>query len=68
MKPDFTDLASLRAALSKSRRVALAKFEKDWGTRNTGTVYAALAAAIPGSASPEAALQSVLETVRGRQS
>lgn len=40
------------AAVAKAREVALAKFERDWGTRDVGRVVKALAKTIPGSASP----------------
>ena len=45
-------VAELRAQIEAAKVVAMNRFERDWGTRDVGSVVGALRQTIPGSASP----------------
>jgi hypothetical protein len=45
-------VTELRAEIEAAKIVALARFERDWGTRDVGKVMGALRQTIPGSANP----------------
>lgn len=45
-------IAEIRAQVDAAKIVAMNNFERDWGTRNVGTVMTALRKTIPTSASP----------------
>ena len=42
----------IRAQVEAAKKVAMNRFEKDWGTRDVGLVVSALRETIPGSKSP----------------
>lgn len=42
----------IRAEVEAAKKVAMANFERDWGTRDVMKVVGALRQTIPGSASP----------------
>lgn len=42
----------IRAQVEAAKKVAMANFERDWGTRDVGKVVDALRQTIPGSKSP----------------
>ena len=46
-------VAEVRAQVEAAKRVAMANFERNWGTRDVGAVVGALAKTIPTSASPQ---------------
>jgi hypothetical protein len=42
----------IRAEIEAAKKVAMANFERDWGTRDVQKVFGALRQTIPSSASP----------------
>lgn len=58
-------VAKVRAECDAAKIVAMARFEKDWGTRDVRKVAEALRTTIPGSASPiDAAIKARLLVAR----
>lgn len=48
----ITDIKKLRAEIEASKKAAIDRFERDWGTRDVRPIAAALRRSIPGSTSP----------------
>ena len=44
--------AEIRAEVEKAKKVAMANFERDWGTRDVAKIVSALRETIPTSKSP----------------
>lgn len=59
-----TTVDEIRAQVEAARRVAMANFERDWGTRDVRAVWGALAQTIPTSTSPADAARKARALVR----
>jgi len=54
----------IRAEVEAAKKVARARFEQDWGTRDVGVVMCAMRQTIPGSRSPNHAAQMARALLR----
>lgn len=57
-------VAEIRVQVEAAKIVAMNNFERDWGTRDVGTVVAALRKTIPTSANPADAARKARALVR----
>lgn len=62
---NYPTVDEIRAQVAAAKKVAMAKFKKDWGTDDVSAVANALRQTIPGSASPNDAARKA-RTLVGR--
>ncbi len=57
-------ISRIRAEVAAAKKIAMANFERDWGTRDVRTVLDALRQTIPTSTSPADAAAKARKAVR----